>query len=78
MVLLGIDGDIAPLPEIVGVTERYGAMLMVDDAHATGVLGKTGGGSVEHFDLHRHVNIQIGTLSKAVGAVGGFVGPAAA
>lgn len=68
-----MDGDIAPLPEVIALKEKYGAALMVDDAHATGVLGKTGGGTVEHFNLHGRVEIQIGTLSKALGAVGGFV-----
>ena len=71
--VFSMDGDIAPLPEVVALKEKYGAALMVDDAHATGVLGKTGGGTVEHFNLHGRVEIQIGTLSKALGAVGGFV-----
>lgn len=71
--VFSMDGDIAPLPEVVAIKEKYGAILMVDDAHATGVLGKTGGGTVEHFNLHGRVDIQIGTLSKALGAVGGFV-----
>lgn len=75
--VFSMDGDIAPLPEIVALTERYGAALMVDDAHATGVLGKTGGGTVEHFGLHGRVAIQIGTLSKALGAVGGFIAASA-
>jgi glycine C-acetyltransferase len=71
--VFSMDGDIAPLPEVVALKEKYGVALMVDDAHATGVLGKTGGGTVEHFNLHGRVEIQIGTLSKALGAVGGFV-----
>jgi glycine C-acetyltransferase len=71
--VFSMDGDIAPLPEIVALKNRYGVTLMVDDAHATGVLGKRGGGSVEHFGLHGEVEIQIGTLSKALAAVGGFV-----
>ncbi len=75
--VFSMDGDIAPLPDIVALKERYGAALMVDDAHATGVLGKTGGGSIEHFGLHGRVEIQIGTLSKALGAVGGFIAASA-
>jgi glycine C-acetyltransferase len=71
--VFSMDGDIAPLPDIVALKKKYGAILMVDDAHATGVLGKQGGGSVEHFGLHGEVEIQIGTLSKALAAVGGFV-----
>ena len=71
--VFSMEGDIAPLPEIASLAQTYGAALMVDDAHATGVLGKNGGGSVEHFDLQGRVDIQIGTLSKAIGAVGGFV-----
>jgi glycine C-acetyltransferase len=71
--VFSMDGDIAPLPAIVALKKKYGAILIVDDAHATGVLGKQGGGSVEHFGLYGEVEIQIGTLSKALAAVGGFV-----
>ncbi len=71
--VFSMDGDIAPLPAIVALKEKYGAALMVDDAHATGVLGERGGGTVEHFNMHGRVEIQIGTLSKALGGVGGFV-----
>ncbi len=68
-----MDGDIAPLPGIVEAAEEFGAAVMVDDAHASGVLGRNGRGSVDHFGLHGRVAIQVGTLSKAVGSLGGYV-----
>jgi glycine C-acetyltransferase len=71
--VFSMDGDIAPLPGIVEAAEAYGAAVMVDDAHASGVLGTDGRGSVSHFGLEGRVAIQVGTLSKAVGAVGGYV-----
>ncbi|MCL4424329.1 MAG: glycine C-acetyltransferase [Firmicutes bacterium] len=71
--VFSMDGDIAPLPDIVDLAERYGAMTMVDDAHASGVLGRNGRGTVDHFDLHGRVDIQVGTLSKAIGVLGGYV-----
>jgi glycine C-acetyltransferase len=71
--VFSMDGDLAPLPEIVTLAERYGALVYVDDAHGDGVLGRRGTGIVEHFDLHGHVAIEMGTLSKAFGGVGGFV-----
>jgi glycine C-acetyltransferase len=71
--VFSMDGDIAPLPGICAVAERYGAAVMVDDAHASGVLGRNGRGTIDHFDLHGRVDIQVGTLSKAVGVLGGYV-----
>jgi glycine C-acetyltransferase len=71
--VFSMDGDIAPLPEIVALAEEYGAFVMVDDAHASGVLGKNGRGSVNHFGLDGRVALQIGTLSKGIGALGGYV-----
>jgi glycine C-acetyltransferase len=71
--VFSMDGDIAPLPEIVAAAEEYGAAVMVDDAHASGVLGKNGRGTVDHFGLHGRVDIQVGTLSKALGVLGGYV-----
>jgi glycine C-acetyltransferase len=71
--VFSMDGDIAPLPEVVEAAEAYDAAVMVDDAHASGVLGRNGRGTVDHFDLHGRVAIQVGTLSKAVGALGGYV-----
>ncbi len=71
--VFSMDGDIAPLPSIVELSEKYGAVVMVDDAHASGVLGKNGRGSVDHFGLHGRVHIQVGTLSKAIGALGGYI-----
>ena len=71
--VFSMDGDIAPLPGIVEAAEAYGAAVMVDDAHASGVLGRDGRGSVDHFGLHGRVAVQVGTLSKAVGALGGYV-----
>lgn len=71
--VFSMDGDIAPLPAIVELAEKYDAIVYVDDAHASGVLGKNGKGSTDHFGLQGRVHIQVGTLSKAVGAVGGYV-----
>ena len=71
--VFSMDGDIAPLPGIVEAAEAYGAAVMIDDAHASGVLGRNGRGTVDHFGLHGRVAIQVGTLSKAVGALGGYV-----
>jgi 8-amino-7-oxononanoate synthase len=71
--LFSVDGDIAPLPEIVAVARRHGLAVMVDDAHATGVLGPHGGGTVELFGLQAAIEIQMGTLSKALAGEGGFV-----
>ena len=71
--VFSMDGDIAPLPGICDVAERYEAAVMVDDAHASGVLGRNGRGTIDHFDLHGRVDIQVGTLSKAIGVLGGYV-----
>ncbi|PRS65952.1 glycine C-acetyltransferase [Bacillus pumilus] len=71
--VFSMDGDIAPLPEIVRLAETYDAFVMVDDAHASGVLGENGRGTVNHFQLDGRVHIQVGTLSKAVGVLGGYV-----
>ena len=71
--VFSMDGDIAPLPGIVEAAEAAGAAVYIDDAHASGVLGKHGRGTVDHFDLHGRVAIQVGTLSKAVGSLGGYV-----
>lgn len=71
--VFSMDGDIAPLPEIYEVARRHDILLMVDDAHGEGVLGRGGRGIVDHFDLHGKVDIEVGTLSKAFGVVGGVV-----
>jgi len=75
--VFSMDGDIARLPEITDAAEEFGALVYVDDAHASGVLGRNGRGSVDHFDLNGRVHVQVGTLSKAIGVLGGYVaGPA--
>lgn len=74
--VFSMDGDIAPLPAIVERAERYGALIMVDDAHASGVLGQNGRGTVNHFGLDGRVDLQMGTLSKAIGVLGGYVASA--
>ena len=71
--VFSMDGDIAPLPDIVRIAHKYKAMVMVDEAHGTGVFGKRGGGVVEHFNLSKKIDIVMGTLSKAVGSLGGYV-----
>ena len=71
--VFSMDGDIAPLPGLVEVAEKRGAIMMVDDAHASGVLGAGGAGTVDHFGLNGRVDIQVGTLSKAIGVLGGFI-----
>lgn len=71
--VFSMDGTIAPLPKIVKLAEKYNALVMVDDAHASGVLGENGRGTVNHFGLDGKVDIQVGTLSKAMGVLGGYV-----
>ncbi len=71
--VFSMDGDIAPLPEITALAEKYGAISYVDDAHGEGVLGRSGRGIVDHFDLHGRVDVEVGTFSKALGVMGGCV-----
>ena len=71
--IFSMDGDLAPLPEIVAVAKRYGARVLVDEAHGTGVLGPDGGGAVDHFGLHGEVDIILGTFSKTLSSTGGFI-----
>jgi glycine C-acetyltransferase len=71
--VFSMDGDLAPLPEIVKLAKKYQALTMVDDAHGEGVIGKNGRGIIDHFHLHGQVDIEVGTLSKAFGVMGGFI-----
>jgi glycine C-acetyltransferase len=71
--VFSMDGDLGPLPALCDLAEEYGAIMMVDDAHASGVFGRNGRGTVDHFDMHGRVDVQVGTLSKAIGALGGYV-----
>jgi len=71
--VFSMDGDIGALPELCDVADEFGCIMMVDDAHASGVFGKNGRGTVDHFGLHGRVDVQVGTLSKAIGALGGYV-----
>ena len=71
--VFSMEGDLGPLPELCTIAEEYGAIMMVDDAHASGVFGKHGSGTVDHFKCHGRVDIQVGTLSKAFGVLGGYV-----
>ena len=71
--VFSMDGDVGPLPALCDLAEKYGAIMMVDDAHASGVLGKNGRGTPDHFQVHGRVDVQVGTLSKAIGALGGYV-----
>src|SRR3954467_8390904 len=71
--VFSMDGDIGPLPGLVEAAEQHGAIMMVDDAHSSGVLGRNGRGTIDHFGLHGRVQVQVGTLSKAIGVLGGYV-----
>ena len=71
--VFSMDGDIGPVDKLAAVAEKYGAIMMVDDAHASGVLGRNGRGSIDHFGVHGRVDVQVGTLSKAIGVLGGYV-----
>jgi len=71
--VFSMDGDIGPLPALCDLAEKHGAIMRVDDAHASGVLGRNGRGTIDHFNMHGRVDIQVGTLSKAIGALGGYV-----
>ncbi len=71
--VFSMDGDLGPLPALCDLAERTGCIMMVDDAHASGVFGKNGRGTIDHFSMHGRVDIQVGTLSKAIGALGGYV-----
>jgi glycine C-acetyltransferase len=76
--VFSMDGDIGALPDLCDLADEFGCIMMVDDAHASGVFGKNGRGTVDHFGLHGRVDIQVGTLSKAIGALGGYVAGSAA
>jgi glycine C-acetyltransferase len=76
--VFSMDGDIAPLPTIVDLAEQFNAVVYVDDAHSSGVLGKNGAGTTSHFDLYGRVDVQLGTLSKALGVMGGYIAGSAA
>jgi glycine C-acetyltransferase len=71
--VFSMDGDIGPVDKLATLAEKYGAIMMVDDAHSSGVLGRNGRGSIDHFDVHGRVDVQVGTLSKAIGSLGGYV-----
>jgi glycine C-acetyltransferase len=71
--VFSMDGDLGPLPDLCALAEARGAIMMVDDAHASGVFGANGRGTVDHFGMHGRVDVQVGTLSKAIGALGGYV-----
>ncbi len=71
--VFSMDGDVGPLPGLCDLAEKYGAIMMVYDAHASGVLGRNGRGTIDHFNVHGRVDVQVGTLSKAIGALGGYV-----
>jgi glycine C-acetyltransferase len=71
--VFSMDGDLGPLPDLCDLAEETGCIMMVDDAHASGVFGKNGRGTIDHFGMHGRVDIQVGTLSKAIGALGGYV-----
>jgi len=71
--VFSMDGDLAPLPKIVELAKKYNALTYVDDAHGSGVLGKSGRGTIDHFNLHGEIDFIIGTLSKAIGVIGGYV-----
>jgi glycine C-acetyltransferase len=71
--VFSMDGDLGPLPELCALAEEFGCIMMVDDAHASGVFGRNGRGTIDHFNVHGRVDVQVGTLSKAIGALGGYV-----
>ena len=71
--VFSMDGDLGPLPALCDLAEEFGCIMMVDDAHASGVFGRNGRGTVDHFQMHGRVDVQVGTLSKAIGALGGYV-----
>ena len=71
--VFSMDGDLGALPDLCSLAEEFGCIMMVDDAHASGVFGKNGRGTIDHFGLHGRVDVQVGTLSKAIGALGGYV-----
>ena len=71
--VFSMDGDLAPLPDLCALAEEFGCIMMVDDAHASGVFGRNGRGTIDHFGVHGRVDVQVGTLSKAIGVLGGYV-----
>jgi len=71
--VFSMDGDLGPLPDLCALAEEFGSIMMVDDAHASGVFGSNGRGTIDHFGVHGRVHVQVGTLSKAIGVLGGYV-----